>query len=254
MIQKLQSHRNIVQLELPEGWSRVVLSKHPLVAQDLQQRDENKAIAQIGLQIADPHVHRPQVFIAPACKGVLLDLLPWCIICQVDCSWSNATFKVSHASLCSSVDSKTFYTKQRNMKLSCSFVGGGSALQPPILAHNYDHTAPQRAVFTLTLTVSSCRSPTSCKGIIKTDWSYISAWRMYLLGRQRSETGSSDSGNSANSHLPPDEGLTSLLLITLSLVTLLFIYSRIRLECIIASALLIGARPRISLVVSPHFR
>lgn len=73
---------------------------------------------------------------------------------------------------------------------------------------------------------------------------------MYLLGRQRSETGSSDAGNSANSHLPPDEGLTSLLLITLSLVTLLFIYSRIRLECIITSALLIGARPRISLVVS----
>lgn len=113
------------------------------------------------------------------------------------------------------------------MKLSCCFAGGGSALQLPILAHNYDYTAPLRAVFTLTLTMSSCCSPTSCKGIIKTDSSYISAWRMYLLGRQRSETGSSGLGNSANSHLKPDERLTSLLLITLSLVTLHFIYSRI---------------------------
>lgn len=83
LVQKLQSHRHVFQLHLPEGGPLVVLSVHMLVAEDLQQGDEPQAVAQVQLQIHDPLIDALQVLVDPAGEGVLLDLLPRSVLSQV---------------------------------------------------------------------------------------------------------------------------------------------------------------------------
>lgn len=56
LVEELQRHGHVFQLHLAEVGPGVVLSVHFLVAEDLQQRDEPQAIAQVQLQVHDPFV------------------------------------------------------------------------------------------------------------------------------------------------------------------------------------------------------
>ncbi len=50
-VEELQSHRDVLQLHLPERGALVVLAEHLLLAEHLQKRDQPEPIAQVRLQV-----------------------------------------------------------------------------------------------------------------------------------------------------------------------------------------------------------
>ncbi len=50
-VEELQSHRDVLQLHLPECGALVVLAEHLLLAEHLQKRDQPEPIAQVRLQV-----------------------------------------------------------------------------------------------------------------------------------------------------------------------------------------------------------
>lgn len=82
-VQELERHGHVLKLHLAEGGPLVVLAVHVLLAKHLQQRDEPKPVAQVGLQVSNAFVHALEVLVAPTRERVLLDLLPRRVLRQI---------------------------------------------------------------------------------------------------------------------------------------------------------------------------